>query len=478
MSPPAQLALAIALIISGLSTAGISFATTLTRTTTNAALTAQAKTFVPQKHQGLLLLAGGVSFAIGLVLLNDALGRISEDEEEDNIQPTTNQFMPQQNAQQMQQIPVTGQAKYWQQQGEIQHKNVDLAIPQKSRVVNTQPNVIVPPNQSQLEQNGHYQNPVYGAYQVNPNLLNSPSLKEETACDYIINNFFEIAGANRLSLAFVGPPGVRKTSAMEAWMVHAFKHNPKTQFQIIGVKNDTWLGLRDVEGVFAIIKRDSASGLIDWSPLFKKTHAVSSILDQRLGLEEKERANQAPVWLILDDLYGIVSGIEKDPRKEVKAAWKICQSQWGQIITWGRDSHVGLVAGTHTFNASNLGLTEDSNLRGCLSLCCLGLITTDVETGQKEGGFGAVANALNNPYILEPDEKTALKEQFEILKEKSVQFYLPICFTNMGGSAIGLLPPTQWVDDYQIVKKKPEPATVREQLEKQYTHPELNDFWH
>ena len=59
MTSTVQIILAIALIISGLSTAGISFATTLTRTTTNAALTAQAKTFVPQKHQGLLLLAGG-----------------------------------------------------------------------------------------------------------------------------------------------------------------------------------------------------------------------------------------------------------------------------------------------------------------------------------------------------------------------------------------------------------------------------------
>lgn len=268
---------------------------------------------------------------------------------------------------------------------------------------------------------------------------------QQTVIDKLeLTNFLYIAARNRQSLVMAGPPGIGKTTTLLAWLYSVFEADSSTQFFIASRKRDRWLGLGLLPEVFQQIgKRDE-----DYRKLFRHVERVSRILYERMDLEEEERGESNPVWLVLDDWFSITNSLNKSSG-DIKKEWEACLANIGDIITLGREQKVGVCVSTHSLNLAALGVAEDANIRACLSILALGRIVVD-EHGRKEGGYDAINLAMRNPYILDDDYRAPLTTKLPELKKASRECGQPVIFSTMGEPTVGLLPNLCWAKEVEI----------------------------
>ena len=237
---------------------------------------------------------------------------------------------------------------------------------------------------------------------------------------------------SHLSIVFSAPPGTGKTTTELAWMGHVFQQFPDALMFIACWKNDSFLGLSSIPGAVEVLGGLDDEGNLDWQPLLKQVNRVFSVLSHRRNLPQERRSEfeGKPVWLVLGDYYATVNTLSSSTK--YKAIWEDLKTKLASIITVGREFHVGVCVDTHSFNIASLGIS-DANIRDCLSICALGKITRN-EDGREDGGYGAIAKAIGNKFVVDDEaiRTQLLTKDLPQLQKQSDATGRPVLFTTLG----------------------------------------------
>lgn len=248
--------------------------------------------------------------------------------------------------------------------------------------------------------------------------------------------------ANRLSIAVAAPPDTGKSTLARAMLAKVIEKFPEAIIKITGQKRDSWLGLRDVPGVFS-----QATDADNWEGFFKAIERAAGELNQRLNLDEQERRKQPKLILVIDDYFATDAALSAS--KKYRERWEDCKAKLGQIVTVGRDYLVSTWVFTHSLNLASLGLAKDANIRGCLSVLALGRVIRD--EGRLEGSYDAISSVLNNRSIIRDAEQCdRIKGSLNQLKSQSEATGIPIALYVMADASCGLLPDLRWVENVKI----------------------------
>ena len=238
--------------------------------------------------------------------------------------------------------------------------------------------------------------------------------------------------ASHLSLVFSAPPGTGKTTTELAWMGHVFHQFPDALMFIACWKNDAFLGLSSIPGAVAVLGDVDDDGNLDWQPLLKQVNKVFEVLRYRRNLPQEKRSEfeGKPVWLVLSDYYATVNTLSQS--KKYLLVWEEVRTKLATIITVGREFQVGACVDTHSFNIASLGIS-DANIRDCLNICALGKITR-TEDGREDGGYGAIAKAIGNKFVVDDEaiRTQLLTKDLPQLQKRSDETGRPMLFTTLG----------------------------------------------
>ncbi|HEY9660618.1 MAG TPA: hypothetical protein V6C65_19350 [Allocoleopsis sp.] len=238
--------------------------------------------------------------------------------------------------------------------------------------------------------------------------------------------------ASHLSIVFSAPPGTGKTTTELAWMGHVFHQFPDALMFIACWKNDAFLGLSSLSDAVAVLGDVDEDGNLNWQPLLKQINKVFEVLRYRRNLPKEKRSEfqGKPVWLVLADYYATVNTLSQS--KKYLPVWEEVRTKLATIITVGREFQVGACVDTHSFNIASLGIS-DANIRDCLNICALGKITR-TEDGREDGGYGAIAKAIGNKFVVDDEAIRAqlLTKDLPQLQQRSEETGRPVLFTTLG----------------------------------------------
>ena len=274
------------------------------------------------------------------------------------------------------------------------------------------PTVLYPPQMQVQPPNQHPLQP-QSAKQQQPSLIKS-------------------LAASHLSIVFSAPPGTGKTTTELAWMGHVFHQFPDALMFIACWKNDAFLGLASIPGAVAVLGDVDEDGNLVWQPLLRQVNQVFEVLRYRRNLSQEKRSEfqGKPVWLVLADYYATVNTLSQS--KKYLPVWEEVRTKLATIITVGREFLVGACVDTHSFNIASLGVS-DANIRDCLNVCALGKITRS-EDGREDGGYGAIAKAISNKFVVDDEaiRSHLLSKDLPQLQKRSDETGRPVLFTTLG----------------------------------------------
>gem|GEM_PF-5360325 len=265
--------------------------------------------------------------------------------------------------------------------------------------------------------------------------------------------------ATRLSILFIGPPGVGKSVTILAFIAYLFDRHPEADIRIAGCKNDRWLGLAHIPGLFGCLqaaKADEPYALPDLSDIIAQIRHTYQEMMVRLQMSEAQRQQLHPCILLVDDYFAIYNHLKTMPRVRGQvAAVDYVSSCLNAMVTLGRVVNVRLVLGTQGANLDALGL-NGADIRASCSLLAIGKLTVKAD-GQLDGGFDAIALLLKNPYII-TDRPLAARlaapnGPYETLKALAEATQHPLAISTQGAQThLLFLQDYRWAESYQLPK--------------------------
>lgn len=275
---------------------------------------------------------------------------------------------------------------------------------------------------------------------LNINLNKSTTAPKQTRD--IVN---ELASSHQ-STVIVAEPGCGKSTLEKAVLSRLIQTYSQWDVYIIGMKNDSWMGLSQDKEKFCFYQDDPKE-------LMEIMESVHDELLRRLGTPEGERDfNNQPLVLLLDDFPAICSSLKGNPcldrLKRILA----------KILTTGREVFVVAHVITQSFNVTALGL-DDANIRGSMNLIALIKSNKD-DSGRNDGGVGTATRMICNQSIIgDNNQRQDLLNRLPKLVKETEATGLPAMVVIAGTTPyMGMLPNLKGTEVKVNVIKQAEPT--------------------
>lgn len=229
-------------------------------------------------------------------------------------------------------------------------------------------------------------------------------------------------------------PGTGKTTYLQGliWIINLLY--PDTNFRIVTLKNDRFLGLEKI-GQVVLVE--------DNNEIVEEFRRADELLEKRRKLPSEEWSKLNRDMSIFVDFYSMLNRCTAEQVAEIK------QSS-GNVIPLGRGPKVQFVFDTQELNVADLGL-KGKDVRSILNIHALGFISDRDDGDGVQGGYDALNSVLERDGVGNKNVKKELERELPRWLAKSEKQKRPVIFTTTGiKPTLGLVPNLSWLRDKEL----------------------------